>query len=281
MKIPTKKLKSGFEIPTLALGTWQIGGGWERSKNYQDEEKDIVAIRFDTAEVYADGYSEEILGRALAPYNRPDFFITSKVWKEHLAYDDVLRSSEKSLNHLGVNYLDLYLIHAPNPNIPIKDTMRALSKLCDEGLIKNVGVSNFGVESFKEAQEYSEGKIVLNQVHYNLIFREPVVEGLLEYCQNNDVFLEAWRPLQKGNLTKSGIEIVDRVCKKYGKTPAQVAMNWLIAQKNVVTLFKTSSIEHLEENMGAVGWEMNQADIDLLTNEFPIQLSRSNAVNLG
>ncbi|MHB8903829.1 MAG: aldo/keto reductase, partial [Patescibacteria group bacterium] len=139
---------------------------------------------------------------------------------------------------------------------------------------------NFNVERLKEAQSKTKNKIVLDQVHYNLLFREPALKGVIEYCQNNDIFIEAWRPIQQGSLAKKGIDITDRLCDKYQKTPAQIALNWLISQKNVTTITKTSNSKHLEENLGAVDWNMSDEDIKLLMNDYPIQLDRSNAVQL-
>jgi diketogulonate reductase-like aldo/keto reductase len=289
MEIPIKKLKCGFEISALGLGTWRAGGMLQRQKT-NDDDKDILAIRkaiklgftrFDTAEIYADGSAEVILGKGIKGTARKNLFITSKVSKPNLKYDDVLRACEESLRRLGLNYLDLYLIHAPNYNVPIKETMKAFDRLAEEGMIKNIGVSNFGTESFKKAQACARNKIVLNQVHYNLIFREPFVEGLLDFCQANDIMLEAWRPIEEGSLANSGIEILDRMAEKYGKTQVQIAINWLVCQKNVVAVAKSSSINHLKEDFGSVGWKINKIDIDLLAKKFPIKLSVSNAVRLG
>jgi diketogulonate reductase-like aldo/keto reductase len=288
MNISTKKLNNGFEIPVLGFGTWFMGGSFEKEINY-DESRDIEAIqktiefggyRFDTAEMYAQGYGEEILGRALKGYDRAKLFVTSKVSAANLSYDGVISSCKKSLARLQIDCLDLYLIHAPNPDIAIEETMRAFDYLKDESLIKNIGVCNFNVERLKEAQSKTKNKIVLDQVHYNLLFREPALKGVIEYCQNNDIFIEAWRPIQQGSLAKKGIDIVDRLCEKYGKTPSQIALNWLISQKNVITLTKTSNPKHLEEALGSVGWNMSDADIKLLIDDYPIQLDRSNAVQL-
>ena len=117
--------------------------------------------------------------------------------------------------------------------------------------------------------------------NYNLIFREPELRGVIEYCQNNDIFIEAWRPVQYGSLAKKGITIVDELGKKYHKTPGQIALNWLISQKNVITLTKTSSLKHLEENLGAVDWIMENEDIELLRKDYPIQFDKSNTVPLN
>ncbi len=286
--IPTKKLNNGFEIPVLGFGTWFMGGSFERESNY-DESRDIEAIkktielggyRFDTAEMYAKGYSEEILGKALKYYDRSKLFITSKVSPANLGYDNVISSCKASLARLQMDYLDLYLIHAPNPEISIEETMKAFDYLKEQGLIKNIGVCNFNIERLQEVQSKTQNKIVLNQVHYNLIFREPALKGVIKYCQENDIFIEAWRPIQQGSLAKKGIEITDKLCEKYNKTPAQIAMNWLISQKNVITLTKASNIKHLEEDIGSADWSMSEEDVLLLINDYPIQLDRSNAVQL-
>lgn len=158
--------------------------------------------------------------------------------------------------------------------------MKALDKLLADGLIKNIGVSNFSVERLKEAQSFTRNKIVANQLHYNLLVREAERKGLVEYCQANDVMLIAWRPVQKGILTGGGTEVLDRMAKKYGKTPAQISINWLIYQENVVTLSKTRDLKHLKENLGALGWQMEKEDIEILRKEFPNKLSVSDAVPL-
>jgi diketogulonate reductase-like aldo/keto reductase len=289
MNIPTKKLNNGFEISVLGFGTWLMGGRMEKENNY-DDSRDLEVIqktielggyRFDTAEMYADGYSEEVLGKALKGYEREKLFVTSKVSPTNLKYDDVIFACKKSLARLQMDYLDLYLIHMPNPEIDITETMRAFDDLKEKGLIKNIGVCNFNVERLREAQSKTKNKIVLNQVHYNLIFREPELRGVIEYCQNNDIFIEAWRPVQYGSLAKKGITIVDELGKKYHKTPGQIALNWLISQKNVITLTKTSSLKHLEENLGAVDWIMENEDIELLRKDYPIQFDKSNTVPLN
>ncbi|MCK5061299.1 aldo/keto reductase [Candidatus Parcubacteria bacterium] len=286
MNIPTKKLKSGFEIPVLGLGTWDFGGKKERIENY-DESRDIIGVQkaiemgfthFDTAEMYAQGYSEEILGKAIKKQDRSKLFITSKVSPANLRYDDVIKSCKASLKRLQLNYLDMYLIHVPNHDIAIEETMRAFDELKKQGLIKSIGVSNFSIESFEEAQSKTNNKIVVNQIHYSLLFRIPEATGLLKYCQENDVLLEAWRPLHYGQLGATGTRIMDELAEKYNKKPAQIALNWLTSQDNVFTIVKASSINHLEENLGAVNWEMEKDDIEYLRDKFPYQSKRSCAV---
>lgn len=277
MIIPTKKLRNGFEMPVYGLGTWQMGGKREHDLD-NDDEADIKAIQaaidegithIDTAEKYADGYSETLVGKAIQGYDRSKLFLVSKVSDKHLRYDDVLAAAEDSLQRLQTNYLDLYLIHSPDPEVPIQETMKALDVLKERGLIKNIGVSNFTVERFEEAQSFTQNKIVANQLHLNLRYREAERKGLLEYCQKNDVMFIAWRPLQKGILLDA--PMLQLLAKKYHKTPAQIALNWLISQDNIVTISKTRDIDHLKENLGALGWAMEAEDINKLSKDFPEQ----------
>ncbi len=288
MKIPTKKLKDGFEMPIYGLGTWQMGGRNERDLN-NDDEADILAIRnaidagiahIDTAELYANGYTEILVGKALVGYDRSKIFLVSKVQQKNLSYENILNSCKQSLERLGTNYLDLYLLHRYNKDIPLQDSIRALDKLVEDGLVKHIGVCNFNKEHLAEAQSYTKNKIVCDQVHLNLMFREPEKTGLLEYCQNNDIFLNAWRPVGKGNLLENIPSVLQEMCDKYNKTPSQIAINWLIAQPNVITLSKTRNSAHLEENLGALEFEMDTGDIERLRTEYPNQKYISDAVPL-
>jgi diketogulonate reductase-like aldo/keto reductase len=289
MTIPVKTLKSGFSMPVFGLGTWQMGGRHEPDPQ-NDDEADIKAIKaaidtdithIDTAESYSNGHAEELVAQAIKGYDRQKLFIVSKVKEDNLSYDSLLSACENSLKRLETDYLDLYLLHHPNPNIPIKETMKAMDKLKADGRIKNIGISNFNVARTKEAQAATQNQIVVNQLHLNLIYREPERDGLIEYCQQNDIFFMAWRPVQKGDLTEKGhYPILDEMCDKYQKTPAQIAINWLISQENIITLAKSTSLKHLQENLGALGWQMNKEDVERLRKEFPGQQEVSDAVPL-
>ncbi len=272
MIIPAKKLKCGFAMPMFGMGTWCMGGDQQRDPE-NDGQENIASLiaglergltRIDTAEMYAEGFAEKIVGQAIKGRSRQQLFITSKVWSDNLSYDGVLRAAVNSLKRLNTSYLDLYLIHKPNDNFPLEETIKALDRLKNEGMIRNIGVSNFALERLARAQALSEHKIVMNQVHYNLLCREPETSGLLRYCQENDIFLEAWRPLQKSGFLSLKCEILEQICRKYRKTRPQIAINWLISQPNAVTISTMRSPKHIEENLGAVGWNMEPQDIALL-----------------
>lgn len=288
MQIPTKKLKSGFSMPVFGLGTWNMGGKAKRGIP-RDDEADIKAIKaaidlgishIDTAEIYNDEgvvYAEDLIGQAIQGYNRSQLFLVSKVSYD-FSYRGILEAIEGSLKRLGTDYLDLYLIHRHENQYPLADSMRAMDELVAKGLVRNIGVSNFLPEVLAEAQQLTKHKIVCNQVHYNLAYREAEVKGLVKYCQDNDIFLVAWSPLERGFLTDDPPPVLKQMCKKYAKTPAQIALNWLISQNHVLAIAKTRSIEHLKDNLGAVGWEMTSDDIQSLREEFPDQQTTSTSM---
>ena len=279
-----KTLKCGFSMPVLGMGTWQMGGRMERDSR-NDDAGQIQALKtgldlgfnlIDTAESYADGKAEELVGEAIRGYDRGKLFLTSKVWKTHVAYDDVLRAAENSLKRLGTDYLDLYLYHQVNNEVPLKETMRAFDRLVSEKLVRHIGVSNFALERFKRAQACAEHKIVVNQIHYSLSVREPESE-LLPWLQENDVMIQAWRPLRG----VPDCALLNELCAKYGKTKSQIALNWLIMQKNSVTITASSSARHSQDNLDAAAFEMAPSDVELLMRDFPEKKFISDAVPLS
>ncbi|MDX9893083.1 MAG: aldo/keto reductase [Patescibacteria group bacterium] len=283
MNIPIKRLDNGFSLPVLGLGTYGMGGGKERDFQ-NDDNADIAALRtafdlgithLDTAEVYAQGHAEELIAQALVGRNRKNFLIVSKVYADNLKRDDVIKSCQATLKRLQLDYLDVYLIHKFNPNVALSQTLAALDELVARGLIKHIGVSNFSVQHLKEAQSYSKNKIVCNQVHYNLICREPQRKGLLSYCQENDIMLVAWRPVERGGLAEATNDLMTEMKQKYQKTAAQIAINWLISQPQVVTIVKSSNLHHLRENLGATDWLLEPLDVERLTAQYPGQQSIS------
>jgi len=277
MHIPTKKLENGFELPVYGMGLARVGGNTEPDTSQDDAWTKAIqqaiengVTHFDTAEVYGGGHCEELLGRAIKGIERDKLVIASKVAASHQSYDGVRKSCEASLKRLQTDYIDLYMLHRyPEPGTPIADTMRAMTELVDEGLIKQIGVSNLTVNRFKAAQAATPHKVVCNQLHYNVQFREAEHRGIVEYSQQNDIFVVAWKPVQRGELPDA--TILDELATKYGKTWRQVAINWLISQDHVVTICKTSSLEHLQENLGALDWTMEPKDIERIRAEFPNQ----------
>jgi diketogulonate reductase-like aldo/keto reductase len=272
--IHIEKLKG--VIPIFGLGTWLMGGAEQKDTSFDKENIQIIrsAIKLgithiDTAESYGDGYTEELVGKAIKGIEREKLFIVSKVKRKNLHYNDVISAAKRSMKRMGIDYIDLYLIHWPDPCIPLKETMKAMDYLIKENLVRYIGVSNFSVPLLKEAKKYSENKIITNQIEYNLLKREAEYE-LLPYCQKNDIILTAYRCLALGQLAKPGYKILDDLANKYDKTQAQISINWVLSHKNVIPIVKTNSIKHLKENIGSIGWKIKRDDIQKLNNIFKI-----------
>lgn len=262
-----------IQIPKIGFGTWSIGGGMspDRSK----DERSFRALRsaletgyihFDTAEMYASGHSEVLLGQAVRESGVPreELFIASKASASHLRYEDLLRACENSLRHLGMDYLDLYLIHWPSGSIPLSETFRALNQLVREGQVRNIGVSNFDVRLLKQAQAESGTPILTDQVPYSLADRSYVRNGVLKYCQENDILLTAYSPIKEGRLRVSSN--VQAIADAHNATPYQIALAWLVSQPRVITIPMSFNPEHIAENFVAADIELSVAEIEQITN---------------
>lgn len=200
----------------------------------------------DTAESY--GRAEQIVGEAVKG-QREKVFIATKVSKEHLAYDDVLRACDRSLERLGVSYVDLYQVHSAKTTVPVEETMRAMERLVELGKTRYIGVSNYSAERCRQAQNaLSKTELSSNQVKYNYFYREPEKE-LLPYCQTNHINLIAYSPLGNGAVfnPECNRQLVHEAAQR-GLTPSQYALRWLTDHANVVAIFKTISLKHIEEN---------------------------------
>ena len=263
--------KTGRQIPALGLGTWGIGG-FETPDYSKDEEyvqilEKAIEMGFthiDTAEYYAAGHTEEIVGKAMKKFNRSDLFIVSKVWPNHLRERELLSSLENSLRRLQTNYIDLYLIHWPNPDIPLEETFTAMARAVDGGLIKYVGVSNFDRKLLEEAISKSKVPIVCDQVLYNVEERGPEKDGLLNFCQKEGITLTAYSPLNRGILSMRVKNELEKISKKYGATIFQIMLAWLISKNKVVAIPKAGRIEHLRENLKVLDLRLSEEEIRLI-----------------
>ncbi len=255
-------------LPKIGFGTWSIGGGSNADPSL--DSASLAALRsalevgythFDTAEGYASGHSEELIGRALRETNikREDVFITTKVSPEHLGYNDVLLACENSLSHLNMDYIDLYLIHWPGRGTNYEKTFRALNKLVQDGKVKHLGVSNFKLKLLKQVQQYSETPIITNQIPYRLPDKTYVENGVIEYCQQNDIVVTAYSPVKFRNLPVN--KTVKAIADAHSATPFQIALAWLVDQPRVITIPMSYKSQHIKENFEA-------ADIELTKEEF-------------
>lgn len=261
-----------MEIPQIGLGTWGMGGRYERDSTNAAVSVKIIqeALKigyqlFDVAELYGEGLTEEIVGKGIENFRREDLFLISKVWKDHLRSDDITKAIDGSLKRLGTDYLDLYLVHWPNPEIPFSETMPAMENLIKAGKTKAIGVSNFSVEQIQEAQKYLANTFIYaNQIEYNLGAR-GAEDSVIPYCLSNNIKVISYRPLAKGKITFSQIPEIEKISTKYQKTPVQIFLKWLCF-KNTIPIPKASSPDHLRENFDIFNWELSAEDAQIISN---------------
>lgn len=251
----TVTLYDGTQLPVMGLGTWAMGG-----RSYPDpsqDERALSAIRaaleigythIDTAEMYANGHTEELVGQAIRGFDRSQLFLTTKVRPPNLSYKRTLASIDGSLARLGVETIDLFLIHWRD-GTPLAETFRALNEAVRAGKIRYLGVSNFDVAEMKESQELSETPIVTNQVPYSLTTRSEVQNGVIPYCQANNIVVTAYSPVEEGQLRVQ--TVLAEIATAHDATPYQIALAWLVQQPWVITIPMSHNPAHLQQNWDA------------------------------
>lgn len=254
----TITLNNGIEMPRVGLGVFRV----ENSSELVNAVK--VAIKngyrsIDGAAIYG---NEEAMGEGIregikeAGISREDLFITSKVWNADLGYESTIAAYEASLKRLGVEYLDLYLIHWPVEG-KYKEAWRALEYLYKEGRVKAIGVSNFQVHHLQDLLKDAEIKPVINQIELHPYLSQ---EKVREFCKENDIQVEAWSPLMAGNGLLEN-DILKAIAKKYNKTTAQVVLRWDL-QNQVITIPKSTNEGRLVENIDIFGFNLSKDDMD-------------------
>jgi len=242
------KSAQGVEVPEIGLGTYKLFG--KECKKVVTDALSIGYRHIDTAQMYK---NEKEIGDAIQYSNVPreDIFLTTKIWHTNLAHDDVLQTVEESLTNLESHYVDLLLIHWPNDQYSLEKTLEAMLVLRDQGKAMNIGVCNFPLGMTKEVLEELRIPIFTNQVEFH-----PFLEqfDLLDYSYDNDFLITAYSPLAQSKVMEN--ETLQEIGDAYGKTPAQVALRWLIEQENVIAIPKASSREHLENNIDIFDFEL-------------------------
>ena len=244
-------------IPEIGVGTWKYTG----SPALLRRAVELGATLIDTAELYG---NEDTVGQAIKGL-RDRVFVATKT--NHWKYDEVIASAETSLRKLGRDRIDLYQLHWPNARVPIADTMGAMERLVDQGKVRFIGVSNFTVPQLKAAQAaMNRYAIASNQVRYSLVER-TVERAVLPYCREHGMTVIAYSPFAsdfRAVLDADRAGNLRTVAAAVNKTPAQVALNWCLAQPHVVTVPKTESEAHLVENCQSSGWQLSAAQIETL-----------------
>jgi len=266
--IKTILLPSGRHMPVLGQGTWGMG------EDISLRQEEVAALRtglelgmtlIDTAETYADGVAESIVGEAVGN-RRDEIFLVSKVLPSHATVQGTIEACEGSLQRLRTDYLDLYLLHWRGA-IPLEETLEAFQLLKQAGKILDYGVSNFDVGDMEESLELSGGsQIVTNQVLYNLS-RRGIELDLLPWCLEHKIPIMAYSPINHGGLLTQ--PILKKIALKHSATPAQIALAWVFSQKGVVAIPKASTIEHVKENHAAIRIKLTSEDVRELDEAFP------------
>ena len=262
------------QVPVIGQGTWMIEGS-------QDSERlaieglrlglDLGLTHIDTAEMYGNGKVEEMVAEVIAD-RRDEVFLVSKVLPSNASYEGTLKACKRSLKRLKTDWLDLYLLHWPGP-YPIEETMRAMEKLVAEGLVKFIGVSNFNVEELIAAERSLKNeRMACDQVLHHLGYR-GIERHLLPYCTEHGIAVIGYAPFGHGNFPSSqsaGGRILKEIGERYGRTPRQVALNFLSQHHNIFTIAKTSRPERAIENSNGVGWELTAEDLETIDRTFPV-----------
>ncbi|MCH2395082.1 aldo/keto reductase [Oceanibaculum sp.] len=266
-EIPTIALPGGEPMPVLGLGTWGMGDDDRRAGQEADALRhglDLGIRLIDTAEMYANGRAEQITGEAMKG-RRDDVFLVSKVLPGNASREGTIAACERSLKHLGTDRIDLYLLHWRGPH-PLAETLAGFEALMQAGKIRHWGVSNFDMDDCRELEKLAPGKVATNQVLYNLM-RRGIEYDLLPWSRERGVPVMAYSPIEQGRLLK--YPALGKVAERYGATPAQIALSWLLRQPGIVAIPKAARTAHVEENLAALDIRLDSEDLAILDRAFP------------
>lgn len=247
-------LNNGVKMPWLGLGVWKAKEGNETVAVRSAIEAGYRSV--DTAAVYGneEGVAEGIRQSGI---DRDQLFITTKVWNADQGYETTLKAFDTSMKKLGLDTLDLYLVHWPVKG-KFVDTWKAMEKLYREGYVRAIGVSNFNIHHLEELRQNSEITPVVNQVEYHPMLTQ---KELLAYCQERQIQLEAWSPLMQGNLDHP---LLVELGQKYGKSPAQIVIRWDLENK-VVTIPKSITPERIRQNADVFDFTLSAEDVEKIS----------------
>ncbi len=253
----------------IGLGTYGLVGQEQTSPMRGDPHLEAVRHALsmginviDTAEMYGNGRTEELVGRAISGFRREDIFIISKVWPSNLERKKLISSAEASLRRLGTDYIDLYLIHWPSETVPLDESIGAMLDLKERGIIRGIGVSNFDNSLLDQAIDYAgKGSIEANEIELNLSNFSRSRETL-EHCRRRGVRVIAYSPLSRGRISHK--PAVQQIAKKYGATDVQVILRFLMEFS--LPIPKSSNPEHIDEIVGAIRVPLTTEDINLISH---------------
>jgi diketogulonate reductase-like aldo/keto reductase len=265
--IPVTSLPSGENVPVLGQGTWFMGE--DRHKFRQEVDALRLGIKLgmtliDTAEMYADGGAEKVVGEAIEG-RRDEVFLVSKVLPSNASRNGTVAACESSLRRLGTETIDLYLLHWRG-GYRLEETVAAFTELMRAGKIRNWGVSNFDTDDMEELVRIPAGEAVAtNQVLYNLARRGPEFD-LLPWCRRRNIPIMAYSPIEQGRLLAH--PEVAEIAREYDATPAVVALAWVLSHEGIIAIPKSSNAKHIRENRKAADLRLAMQDLTKLDQVF-------------
>lgn len=266
VSIPTVKLNNGVQMPMLGFGTNTLTGEVGERSVF-----DAISVGYrsiDTAHVYT---NEEVVGAAIkrSGINRKELFVTSKLWVDFAGYEGTKKAFQTSIDKLGTDYLDLYLIHRPRGDV--KGSWLAMEELCKAGKIKAIGISNFEPDQLADLMKYAKIKPAINQIETHVFFQE---HNLYDVLKKESVQHEAWSPFAAGRNGIFSNPVLAEIAKKHGKTIAQVCLRWHF-QRGVVAIPRSQNKAHMIENLQIFDFKLDKTDLqtiatlDLNKTQFP------------
>jgi diketogulonate reductase-like aldo/keto reductase len=247
---------NGAKIPAIGLGTWELRG--RTCARLVEQAIKLGYRHIDTAQVY-DNEREVGDGLRASGVKRDDVFVTTKVWTTHFAPNDLERSTKESLARLRLSEVDLLLLHWPNPQVPLSETLGALAHVRQLGMARHIGVSNFTVALIEEAVAMCPEALACDQVEYHPYLDQTKV---LDACSRHGMALVAYSPVAKGRIKND--QVLARIGQAHGKTAAQVCLRWLV-QQNVAAIPRTSRIERLSENIDVFDFVLSDDEMRLIS----------------
>lgn len=246
------RLKNGIEIPRVGLGVYKMEDG-EEVVGAICSAVDIGYRHIDTASFYG---NEKGVGKGIreCSVSREELFVTTKVWNDEQGYEETLKAFDRSMDKLGLDYLDLYLIHWPVPG-KYKETWKAMEKLYHDGRVKAIGVCNFMEHHLDDLLKDAEVTPMVNQVEFHPRLYQ---KELADFCYQKDIQLEAWAPLARGRYFDAAI--LKQYAENYNKTPAQIILRWHL-QHDVVVIPKSSNPERQKENFDVFDFDLKSDEI--------------------
>jgi len=265
---------TGRDVPMVGQGTWRIeGGDNRRAIEALQLGLDLGLSHIDTAEFYGEGKVEEEIVAKVIEGRREEVFLVSKVWPSNASYDGTLKACKRSLKRLKTEWLDLYLLHWPSDQHPIKETMRAMEKLVDDGLIRFMGVSNFSLTQLKQAEKaLPKYRIACNQVPYNLDNRQ-IEQRLLPYCIERQIAVVGYSPFGHGRFPSPKSRknyFLEEIARSHSCTPLQVVLNFLTRLPNTFAIPKAGNPQHVRENSGGFGWNLVEEEVAAIDQIFSV-----------